>query len=72
MSLVSHTAHLTYIIADPRIVAMLITAQSRKMISGSRREVDEICAVLGYCTAFSDNSLHTFRDNLSVPSSKDQ
>ena len=31
MSLVSHTAHLSYILADVRIVAMLITAQSRKM-----------------------------------------
>ena len=31
MSLVSRTAHLTYIIADARIVSLLITAQSRKM-----------------------------------------
>jgi hypothetical protein len=31
MSLVSHTAHLTYILADVHIVAMLITAQSRKI-----------------------------------------
>jgi len=37
--------------------------------SGFRREVDENCAVLGYYAASSDNSLPTFRDKLSVPSS---
>ena len=31
MSLLPHTAHVTYILADVRIVAMLITAQSRKV-----------------------------------------
>jgi hypothetical protein len=30
------------------------------MISGFRREVDEICALLGYYTACSGNSLLTF------------
>ena len=39
-------------------------------ISGLRREVDEICALLGYYAAYSDNSLPTFRDKLSVPSSR--
>jgi len=29
----------------------------------------EICALLGYYAAYSGNSLLTFRDNLSVPSS---
>jgi len=40
------------------------------MISGFRREVDEICALLGYCAAYSGNCLQTFRNNLSVPSSR--
>jgi hypothetical protein len=37
------------------------------MISSFRREVDEICVLLGYCTASSGNSLPTFRNNLYVP-----
>jgi len=36
-------------------------------ISGFRREVDEICALLSYYVAYSGNSLPTFRDYLSVP-----
>jgi len=39
------------------------------MISGSRREVAENCALLGCYTASSGNFLPTFRDNLSVPTS---
>ena len=39
------------------------------MISGFRREVAENCALLGYYAVSSGNSLPTFRDNLSVPSS---
>jgi hypothetical protein len=31
---------------------------------------DEICALLGYYPVSSGNSLPTFRDNLSVPSSR--
>jgi hypothetical protein len=38
-------------------------------ISGYRREVYVICAFLGCYAAFSINSLATFRNNLSVPSS---
>ena len=34
---------------------------------GFRHEVDENSALLGYYTASRDNSLPTFRDNLSVP-----
>ena len=37
---------------------------------GSRREVDEICAHLGYYAAYSGNSLPTFRENIWVSSSK--
>jgi len=32
--------------------------------------MDEICAVLGCHVAYSNNSSPTFRDNLSVPSSR--
>jgi hypothetical protein len=39
-------------------------------ISGFRRHVDEICALLGYYAALSSSSVPTFRDNLSVTSSK--
>ena len=38
--------------------------------SGFRREVDGKCALLDYYAAYGDNSLQTFRDNLSVPISK--
>jgi hypothetical protein len=40
------------------------------MTSGFRRDVDEICALLGYYSAYSGNSVPTFRDNLSVPFSR--
>ena len=36
-------------------------------ISGFRHEVDESCALLGYYTVCSGNSLPTFYDNLPVP-----
>jgi hypothetical protein len=38
-------------------------------ISGFRGEVEEKCAFLRYCTACGGNSLHNFRDDLSVQSS---
>jgi hypothetical protein len=34
-----------------------------------RREVEAICAILGYYAAYSGNSLTMFRDNLSASSS---
>jgi len=40
------------------------------IISGFRREVDEICALLGYYAAHGGNSLPTFQDNLSAPSTR--
>jgi hypothetical protein len=40
------------------------------MISGFRREVDEIYAVVGYYAGCSGNFLPTFRDNLSVSNSR--
>jgi len=39
------------------------------VISGLRRDVDEICALLGWYAVRSGNSLLTFRDNLSLSSS---
>jgi hypothetical protein len=40
------------------------------VFAGFRCEVAENCALLGYYAASSGNFLPTFRDNLSVPSSK--
>jgi hypothetical protein len=40
------------------------------LIPGFRRDVDEICALLGYYAASCGNCLLTFRDNVSVPSSR--
>jgi hypothetical protein len=42
----------------------------RVVVSGFRREVDEICALQGNCAACGGNTLPTFRDNLSVPTSR--
>jgi hypothetical protein len=43
---------------------------SGTLISGFRRYVDDICALLGYYAASCGNCLLTFRDNVSVPSSR--
>jgi hypothetical protein len=40
------------------------------LISGFRRYVDKICGLLGYYTASCGICLPTFRDNVSVPSSR--
>jgi hypothetical protein len=40
------------------------------LISGFRRDVDEICGLIGYYAASCGNCLPTFRDNVSVPSSR--
>jgi hypothetical protein len=39
------------------------------VISGFHRDVDQICALLDY-VASNGNHLPTFRDNVSVPSSR--
>jgi hypothetical protein len=44
------------------------TATALSVISGFRRDVDEICALLGCYAASIGNPLPTFRDNVSVPS----
>jgi hypothetical protein len=43
---------------------------SGRVISGFRHEVDGRYNLLGYYAAYSGNSLPTFRDNLSVLSSR--
>jgi hypothetical protein len=40
------------------------------VISGFRRDVDEICTLLRCYAASSGNPLPTFRDNLTVPSNE--
>jgi hypothetical protein len=40
-----------------------------ELMSGFRRDVDEICGLLGYYAASCGNCLPTFRDKVSVPSS---
>ena len=46
------------------------SAICRFVILGFRREIDENCALLGHYTASSGNLLPTFRDKLSIPSSR--
>ena len=45
------------------------TLRLMSVISVFRLEVDENCAILGYYAVSSGNSLPTFRDSFSVPSS---
>jgi hypothetical protein len=45
-------------------------ARRQSASSGFRRDVDEICALPPYYAASSGNCLQTFRDNISVPSSR--
>jgi hypothetical protein len=40
------------------------------MMSGFRRDVDENCTLLGYYATSYDNCIPTFRDNVSVRSSR--
>jgi hypothetical protein len=55
----------------PRIATIFITNQlNTRVISSFRREVDKNCSHLGYYAALSGNSIPTFRDKLSVPSSR--
>jgi len=39
------------------------------VISGLRRDVDEICCLVEYYAKYVHNSVPTFRDKLSAPSS---
>jgi len=40
------------------------------LISGFRREVDENCVLVSYYAARTGDFLATFRDNISIPSSR--
>jgi len=52
-------------------VDKLLWSMSRKrVISGFRRDIDEICTLFRYYETNSGNSIAAFRDNISVPSSK--
>jgi hypothetical protein len=51
-------------------VCVLRIKQVIVIISGFRRYVDVICALLGCYAASSGNQLPTFRDNVSFPSSR--
>jgi hypothetical protein len=46
------------------------TEKQECVISGFRRKVAEICALLRYYAALTGNSLPTFRENLPIPSSR--
>jgi hypothetical protein len=46
-------------------VAMYHTHRRDHVISGFRREIEEIWALLGHYASYGGNSLSTFRDNLS-------
>jgi hypothetical protein len=41
------------------------------VISDFLRDIDDICALLGYYAALNDNPLQTFRDNVLVSYSRD-
>jgi len=41
-----------------------------EVVSIFQRDVVACCTLVGYYAASSDNSLSTFRDNLSIPSSR--
>jgi len=51
-------------------VFWLVSFRILLVISGFRRDVDEICALPEYYAVYSGNSLPTFRHNLAVPSSE--
>ena len=47
-----------------------LVASEGLRVSGFRRDVDEISALLGYYAASCGNCLPTFRNNVSVPFSR--
>ena len=52
------------------VISPILLGSTTRVISGFRREVNEICALLGYYSTYSGNSLPKFSGNLSVPSSR--
>jgi hypothetical protein len=65
----SHSVYLTFRPGTSQIQVTRVTATST-LISGFRRDVDEIGAVLGYYAASCGNCLPKFRDNVSFPFSR--
>jgi hypothetical protein len=49
---------------------LIQTLSNLCVTSGFRRNVDDICALLGFYAVCSGNSVPKFRDNLSAPSSR--
>jgi hypothetical protein len=47
---------------------MMMMMMMMDLTSGFRRDVDDICVLLGLYAASCGNCLPTFRDNVSVPS----
>jgi len=52
--------------ASPLTVTSYV--QNTYIVTLCQRKHSDVCALLGYYAACNDNSLPTFRDNLSVPS----
>jgi hypothetical protein len=50
-----------------RVLPRFLNIVLMTLISGFRRDIDEICALLGYYAASCGNCLPKFRDNISVP-----
>jgi hypothetical protein len=65
--IVSRPTHCPSRVVFIRVQSNLV---KRSVISGFRRDVDEMCALLGCYAVLSGNPLPTFRDNVSVPSSR--
>jgi len=58
------------VIRSATIIATRSTHVYRSVISGLRCEFDEKCGLLGHYAASGGNLFLTFRENLSLPSSK--
>ena len=64
------TFTLATLTAHKRARILITDSEGEGAISGFRLYVDKICALLGYYAAYSGDYSPTFRDNLSVPSSR--
>lgn len=62
-------SHLNKTLLQSAVYLPSLSASVHQRISGFRRDVGEICALLGYYGASSSNSVPTFSGNLPDPSS---
>jgi hypothetical protein len=53
-----------------KTVVYILISIFLSVISGLRRDVGDICALIGYCATLNGSSVLTFRDNVSFPSSR--